>query len=51
MITMSRLIQFAGIVVVGVGLMYGVANNDMANEMIFAVIGFAIFAAGRMLRR
>lgn len=47
----SRLLQYAGIVLVGVGLIYGVANNDMANEMLFAVIGFALFAAGRMLRR
>jgi hypothetical protein len=48
--TLSRLLQFAGIVVVGIGLIYGVANNDMANEMIFAAIGLVLFAIGRTLR-
>jgi hypothetical protein len=47
---LSRILQFAGIVLVGVGLIYGVANNDMTNEMIFAAIGFLLFVVGRSLR-
>lgn len=49
--TISRLLQFGGIVVVGVGLIYGVANNDMQNEIIFAAIGMLMFFVGRTLRR
>jgi hypothetical protein len=46
----SRVLQFGGIVVVGIGLFYGVANNDMSRELIFAVLGLALFATGRYLR-
>ena len=51
MMRASRLLQFAGIVVVGVGLIYGVAKNDMTSELIFVVIGVALFAMGRMAAR
>lgn len=47
----SRLLQFAGIVLVGVGLIYGVANNDMTNEMVFALVGFVLFVVGRSIGR
>jgi hypothetical protein len=47
----SRLLQFLGIVVVGIGLFYGVANNDMTNELLFAAIGFVLFVVGRAVRR
>lgn len=46
----SRILQFGGIVLVGIGLIYGVANNDMANEMLFAIAGLALFVIGRALR-
>lgn len=46
----SRALQFGGIIVVGIGLFYGVANNDMTYEMIFAVLGLIMFVAGRALR-
>lgn len=47
----SRALQFAGIVVVGIGLIYGVANNDMTNEIIFAAVGLVLFVAGRAMRQ
>jgi glucose uptake protein GlcU len=46
---LSRILQFIGIVLVGVGLIYGVAQNDMANEMLFAIIGLVVFVVGRSI--
>ncbi|HVK39932.1 MAG TPA: hypothetical protein VNA88_15460 [Candidatus Kapabacteria bacterium] len=46
----SRALQFAGIVVVGIGLIYGVANNDMTSEIVFAALGLVLFVVGRAMR-
>lgn len=46
----SRALQFGGIVVVGIGLFFGVARNDMGSEMIFAIAGLLMFVLGRALR-
>ena len=51
MTTLSPVLQFLGIVIVGIGLFYGVAKNDMTNEILFAALGLVVFVLGRALRR
>ena len=48
---LSRLLQFGGIVLAGVGLMYGIAKNDLTYELVFTVAGMLMFFIGRSMRR
>jgi hypothetical protein len=48
---LAKAIQFVGMVVTGVGLIYGVAQNDLSNEFFFLGCGVLIFMIGRLLDR
>lgn len=45
----ARVLQFAGIVVAGIGLFYGIAQNDMRMEFSFLGAGILLFVAGVFL--
>jgi hypothetical protein len=51
MYKVSRVIQFAGIVFTGIGLIYGIAQNDMRAEFMYLGSGIVIFAIGVILQR
>ena len=47
----AKLIQFLGIIITGVGLIYGIVQNDMSAEFLYLGIGIVIFLAGFVLER
>jgi hypothetical protein len=47
----AKAIQFLGIIVTGVGLIYGIVQNDMRAEFLYLGIGIVIFFAGFVLDR
>jgi len=47
----AKVVQFIGIVVTGVGLIYGIAQNDMRQEFTYLGIGLVIFLLGFILER
>ncbi len=47
----AKIIQFLGITVTGVGLIYGIVQNDMGAEFLYLGIGVLIFLAGYVLER
>ena len=47
----AKLIQFLGIVITGVGLIYGVAQNDMSAEFLYLGIGIVIFLVGAVMEK
>ena len=51
MTKLSKGIQFTGMVVTGVGLIYGIAQNDLSNEFFFLGCGVLIFMIGYLLDR
>lgn len=46
----GRLLQFAGLVVTGVGFFQGVAAGDVRRELALLALGAAIFFAGRLMQ-
>ncbi len=47
----AKVVQFAGIVITGVGLIYGVAENDMSAEFLYLGLGISMFVIGYFLER
>lgn len=47
----AKVLQAAGFVYVGYGLWWGVARDDMWQELYMTLAGCAVFAAGRLLER
>jgi hypothetical protein len=47
----AKLIQFLGIVITGIGLIYGIAQNDMGAEFLYLGIGIVIFFTGAILEK
>lgn len=50
MSTAGRLLQFAGLVVTGVGFFQGVAGGNVRRELVLLALGAAIFFAGRLVQ-
>jgi len=48
---LSKGIQFLGIIVTGVGLIYGIVQNDMRNEFLYLGCGVLIFLIGYLIDR
>ncbi len=46
-----KIVQFLGIVLTGVGLIYGIAENDMRLEFMYLGSGIIIFALGVFMER
>jgi hypothetical protein len=47
---LSRIVQFAGIVITGIGLIVGIAENDMRAEFMYLGSGILIFGIGTLMR-
>lgn len=48
---LAKPIQFLGIVITGIGLIYGIAQNDMRMEFMYLGTGLVIFLLGFILER
>jgi hypothetical protein len=46
-----KVVQFVGIVVTGIGLIYGIVQNDMRMEFFYLGSGLVIFLLGYILER
>jgi hypothetical protein len=47
----SKIVQFLGIIVTGIGLIYGIVQNDMRLEFLYLGSGIVIFAIGYLLEQ
>ena len=47
----AKLLQLAGIIITGTGLIYGIAENDMSKEFMFLGAGIVVFLIGVLLDR
>ncbi len=47
----AKTLQAVGFADVGIALYYGIAQDDMWNELYFALAGVAFFMVGRLLER
>jgi hypothetical protein len=46
-----KIVQFLGIVITGIGLIYGINENDMRLEFMYLGSGIVVFAIGYFLER
>jgi hypothetical protein len=46
---LPKLVQFLGIVITGIGLIYGIAQNDMQAEFMYLGSGVVVFIIGYVL--
>ncbi len=47
----AKFIQLLGIVLTGIGLIYGIMENDMRMEFMFLGTGLAVFGVGFLMER
>ena len=47
----GRALQFAGLVVTGIGFFTGVASGNVRGELALLTLGAGLFFAGRLLQR
>lgn len=51
MFRLGRILQFIGMVLTGIGLIYGIAENDMRMEFLYLGSGIVIFGIGYLIDR
>lgn len=47
----AKIIQFVGMAITGVGLFYGILQNDMRQEFTYLGLGIVVFLIGYVLER
>lgn len=50
-VRIGRLLQVAGMIVLPVGLIYGLTTGNVRHEVLVLAIGGALFLAGRMMEK
>ena len=46
---LPKIVQFLGIVITGIGLIYGIVQNDMRAEFMYLGSGIVVFVIGYFL--